>query len=80
MSRRLAQILSVVSVIVVVVLGLILISADCEGVMVVVFVVYIPIAMVLNYFQRCPHCGAWPRKGSLFHEYCPRCGGNLYDE
>jgi hypothetical protein len=37
------------------------------------------IAVALNYFLRCPHCGAWPRKGSFFHEFCPRCGKRLDD-
>ena len=39
--------------------------------------VAIALGLFLSYKLRCPHCGAWPRKGSLFHEYCPKCGQPL---
>ena len=42
--------------------------------------VAIAFALFLSYKLRCPHCGAWPRKGSLFHEFCPKCGKRLEDE
>jgi hypothetical protein len=45
----------------------------------ITLVIYFPIAIVLNYFQRCPHCDAWPRRGHFFDEYCPRCGNKLDD-
>ena len=41
--------------------------------------VAIAIGIFLSYKLRCPHCGAWPRKGSLFHEYCSKCGKPLED-
>ena len=77
MRHSTARTLSIISMVVVILLGLILIPSENELAMMILFVIYIPIAIVLNYFQRCPHCGAWPRKGSLFDEYCPRCGGRL---
>ena len=35
--------------------------------------------IVCMFFLRCPHCGAWPRKGTMFTSYCPCCGENLDD-
>ena len=42
--------------------------------------IYVPIAIWLNSKLRCPYCGAWPRKGHSFHQYCPKCGMPLDDE
>ena len=39
--------------------------------------VCLAVGLFLTYKLRCPHCGAWPRKGSLFHEYCSKCGQPL---
>ena len=42
--------------------------------------VAIAFALFLSYKLRCPHCGAWPRRGSLFHEFCPKCGKKLEEK
>ena len=80
MCRFMAQILSVISVIVLFVLVLIFAANDNQTAMYISMAVWFVIYLVLGHFQRCPHCGAWPRKGSLFNQYCPQCGGTLNDE
>ena len=77
MSRGLAKILQIFNIIVMVVL--MLVFRENKLAMYAVVASCCVIAVALNYFLRCPHCGAWPRKGNLFHEYCPRCGKPLED-
>lgn len=77
MRRSLAQILSVVNIVAMIIL--MLVFRQNEAVMYAVVVACCVIAVILSYFMRCPHCGAWPRKGGLFHAYCPRCGEPLDD-
>ena len=79
MSRSTAKILSIVCAVVAVVIACLFIPSGNKAGSMVVFLIYIPIAIFLNYCQRCKHCGAWPRKGSFFHEYCPHCGEPLDD-
>ena len=79
MKRSTARILSIVSAVVVVLICLAFIPSGNKLVTTGVFIIYLPFAIYLNYCQRCPHCGAWPRKGSFFDEYCPRCGEPLDD-
>ena len=43
-------------------------------------VVYIGTIIVCEFSLRCPNCGRWPRRGSLWAKYCPRCGQNLDEE
>lgn len=80
MSRSIAKVLSVISVIAVFILVFVFAANQNETAMYITMAIWFVIYLVLMYFQRCPHCGAWPRKGSFFDEYCPRCGGSLYDE
>lgn len=77
MKRGLAKALQIFNCIVMIVM--LLVFGKNTPVMMAVVVVCCVIAVVLNYFLRCPHCGAWPRRGSTFHEYCPRCGKRLDD-
>ena len=77
MSRGLAKKLQIMNIIAIVVL--ILLFRENKLAMYAVVGACCVIAVVLNYFLRCPHCGAWPRKGSFFHEFCPRCGKRLDD-
>ena len=77
MSRGLAKLLSVISVIVLLVLVFIFAASKNQVAMYIAMAIWFVLYSVLMYFQRCPHCGAWPRKGSFFDEFCPRCGGNL---
>ena len=77
MSRGLAKKLQIMNIIAMVVL--ILLFRERKLAMYDVVAACCVIAVILNYFLRCPHCGAWPRKGSFFHEYCPRCGKILDD-
>ena len=80
MRRGIAILLSVVSMHLAIVLGIIFSFSGKQFVTYIIFAVYVPVALILNYFQRCPNCGAWPSKGSFFHEYCPRCGAHFSDE
>jgi hypothetical protein len=77
MSRGLAKILQIMNIIAMVVL--MLLFRENKLAMYAVVAACCVIAVALNYFLRCPHCGAWPRKGSFFHEFCPRCGKRLDD-
>lgn len=43
-------------------------------------VVYIGIITVCEFSLRCPYCGRWPRRGSFWAKYCPRCGAKLDEE
>lgn len=80
MRRSTAKILSVISMILTVVLCFMFIPSGNTTAMIIIFIVYIPIAIVLNYFQRCRHCGRWPQRGDFRNEYCPGCGKPLDDE
>ncbi len=77
MSRGLAKLLQFVNV--AALFFLLLILRTHPTAMYIAALICIGISIWLNYCLRCPHCGAWPRKGSLFHEYCPRCGKHLGD-
>ena len=79
MNRTLAKILYVATMIV----GIVIIAtlADYGRQMASILTACVTLAVItyLSFHLRCPHCGAWPRKGSFFHHYCPRCGGDLDD-
>ncbi len=77
MSRGLAKILQILNIIAMIVL--MLVFRESEQAMYVVIAACCVISLILTYFLRCPHCGAWPRRGSFFHKYCPRCGESLDD-
>ena len=77
MKRSVAKLLSVISVIIWVIVAFAFAASGNKGAVIISLLVYFPVIMVLNHFQRCPHCGAWPRRGSFFHEYCPHCGKPL---
>ena len=79
MKRSTAKLLSVICMILAIVLVVIFIFSGNQIGELLVLLVYTPICLILLYFQRCPHCGAMPRKGSFFDEYCPHCGNNLND-
>lgn len=77
MKRRTAKILQIVNWV-----GMFILLGVCHKDKVLMYgvgAVAVIIHMVLNCFLCCPHCGAWPRKGSFFHEFCPRCGKSLGD-
>lgn len=77
MSRSTAKILQLVNLVGMVVL--MLLFRESQGIMYLIVLVALGISLWLSYCLRCPHCGAWPRKNSLFDEYCPRCGEHLGD-
>ena len=79
MRRSTARLLSVICAVAAVILCCLFIPSGNKAAMAVVLLIYLPIGIYLNYCQRCRHCGAWPRKGSFFHEYCPSCGEPLDD-
>ena len=80
MSRTTAKILSIVCPIAVALIALSVAHYQNETIVILVFLVYLPIGIYLNYCQRCRHCGRWPRKGDFWAEYCPGCGKKLDDE
>ena len=80
MRRSTAKLLSVICSIAVILICCLFIPSGNEAAITIIFILYIPILILLNYYQRCPHCGRWPRKGDFWHEYCPRCGQPLDDE
>ena len=43
-------------------------------------VVYVGTIIVCEFSLRCPYCGRWPRRGSFWAKYCPRCGAKLDEE
>ena len=80
MSRSTAKFLSVICMIAVILIMFLVAFSGNESVVYIVFVCYLPIAIYLNYCQRCRHCGRWPRKGDFWAEYCPGCGKKLDDK
>ena len=80
MKRSTAKLLSVICGIIAVVIACLFIPSGNKVAMTLVFLVYLPIGIWLNYMQRCPHCGRWPRKGDFFAQYCSGCGMPLDDE
>ncbi len=79
MSRSTAKLLSVILAIVVVIICCGFIFSDHQAAVIFTFIIYLPVALYLNYCQRCKSCGRWPRKGDFWDEYCPRCGAPLDD-
>ena len=77
MSRSAAKILSFAGLIPVFIAALLTESA--AGLSILLILIGIGIVLVGQYNLRCPHCGAWPRKGHFFDQYCPRCGEPLDD-
>lgn len=77
MSRDLAKLLQCVNIVAMVILMLVFL--DNAIMKYISALVCIGIGIWLNYCLRCPHCGAWPSRGSLSDEYCPRCGNHLDD-
>lgn len=80
MKRSTAKFLSVLAAILAVVLACLFISSGNKLAIRIILAIYIPVAIVLNSFQRCRHCGRWPRKGDFWHDYCPGCGNPMDDE
>ena len=78
MSRGAAKLLSFAGLIPVFIAALLTESAT--GLAILLFPIGIAMILVGQYNLRCPHCGAWPRKGSIMDRYCPRCGCDLDDE
>jgi len=79
MNRGLAKLLSIISIVVLLILTFFFATSQNLGAMYTSMAIWFVVYLVLMYFQRCPHCGAWPRRGSFFDNYCPRCG-NYLDE
>lgn len=78
MRRSTVKLLCVLAGIVALILAVVCMFAfRSKGAGYAVLAIYVPIGIWLNFKLRCPHCGAWPRKGHFFHEYCPCCGKPL---
>ena len=73
MAKTLFALISVIFVILAFILG----ATPAKTAFYAASVVYFVVSLVLLYFMRCPHCGAWPRGGTFFDEYCPKCGRRL---
>ena len=79
MKRSTARILSILCAIAAIVICCFFIPSGNKAAMIIVLLIYLPFGILLNYFQRCKHCGRWPHKGDFFIQYCPRCGCALDD-
>ena len=77
MSRSTAQLVSIISAIVVVLICFFFVPSGNKTAMIIVLVIYMPFALYLQSCQRCKHCGRRPRKGDFLDEYCPHCGEPL---
>ena len=81
MRRSTAKILAVVAAALAIILAIACIFIfDSKYAGYVVLAIYFPIGIWIDSQLRCPYCGAWPRKGHSFHQYCPKCGMPLDDE
>lgn len=79
MSRKLAQILLIVSVPVICILAFVLIVFVHQAAAYIALVIWIAFVIYLAHCQRCPHCGRWPTERWFNDHYCPRCGEPLED-
>ena len=80
MKRRTAKILQIINILMMMVLEILcLVIFESKGLAYVVIGIACVIALWLNTYLRCPYCGAYPRKGNIFHKYCPKCGNSLED-
>ena len=77
MSRTTAKVLTVVSTVVYIILTLVCSAAESVALLIVASILWLGLYTYLCWCMRCPNCGAWPRKGFLFHRYCPSCGEPL---
>lgn len=79
MKRWVVKLLSVLNAIIMIIAALICEANGNRNASITVMMIAIAVAIVLLWFLRCPHCGAWPRRGSFFQRYCPYCGEMLDD-
>lgn len=79
MTRTVAKWLSVLDAVIVIIGTLICEARGNHGASVLIILAGAVASVVFTWFLRCPHCGAWPRRGSFFHEFCPYCGEMLDD-
>ena len=77
MSRATAKVLSVVSTIVYIIVVIACASDQSKASLIIASILWTGLYTYLCWQLRCPNCGAWPRKGFLFHAYCPKCGEPL---
>ena len=78
MSRRTAKILQFGDLVITFILMRILSESAIAAT--IIGLIGIGIVIWLNYFLRCPNCGAWPGIGRhLMSKYCPHCGEYLGD-
>lgn len=79
MSRRLAQILVVVSLPVICILEVVLIIFVHQVAACIALGIWVAFAIYLAHCQRCRNCGRWPHQRWFNDHYCPRCGEPLDD-
>ena len=77
MSRGTAKVLLVITWIVFFVMICAFAALQRKGLAFLAIAVWLIINLYLNSKLKCPHCGAWPRKGSFLNSYCPDCGEPL---
>ena len=77
MKRGKLQILQLITNFVCVILMIVLCFLGRRGLAIAVLVAAIVANLCFNTLLCCPHCGAWPRRGLIFDEYCPQCGKAL---
>ena len=77
MSRSTAKVLTVVSMLVLIIVVIICSVNQQKAAVIIATILWIGLYTYLLRYLRCPNCGAWPRKGFLFHAFCPKCGEPL---
>ncbi len=79
MSRSTAKGLQILCGILFMIIIVVLAMHRLKGLAYLALAAWLVISLGLNSKLKCTHCGAWPRKGSFFHSYCPDCGEKLDD-
>ncbi len=74
MSRSTAKLLQVIDLVTTVIL--MRIFSKSAVVAIIIGAIGIGILIWLDYFLRCPNCGAWPDR-HRYGKYCPHCGEPL---
>lgn len=80
MKRSVAKIAYILSIVVGMLLMMVCAIAKLDILVFLCAVVTVVANAAYCYFLRCPECGRWPRKGTIFTTYCPHCGEPLNDE
>lgn len=79
MSRKLAEILLIVSLPIICILSVVLILYVSIVAAYIALGIWVAFVIYLSYARRCPNCGRWPWSRWFKDHYSPRCGEPLDD-